>query len=328
VPPDARTLPDADGVAVTLADAELLHEVPDGRVWTPLFGRPALLRLDFTTGAVDTLGTGDGADALTLPFAVTDGGDGTLVVFDAAGGRAVGFDVDGRRLGSRAVPAEVPVIRARTDTRGDWAWTIPVLGADSARLLWHAANTTSPPDTLGALLVPAATVRLPAGDRAIEMAPEGAPRDLWGLLGDGTVWIARSEPFAVEFRLPDGTRTLGGPRPYTPIPSTDADRGTLRGLPAPPEVSVEAIRYAETKGPFLEARAFPDGAVWTWLTQSAPRNDERYAVFRPGRAESDVIVLPRHHRVVGGGAAHVYVGTRNPDGTWRVTRHPRPDLPR
>jgi hypothetical protein len=172
--------------------------------------------------------------------------------------------------------------------------------------------------------VPAATVTIPMGARSYVAPPEFAPRDLWGVLSDGTVWIARGGTHEVEYHLASGVRVVGGPRAFVPVRSSEADRGTMRGLPAPASVSVSALQYAPIKGPFIEARAAQDGSVWSWRTQAAPKQEERYTVFRPGVAETFDVTLPLHHRVVGVGAQHVYVAERLDDGRWRVTRHARP----
>jgi len=210
----------------------------------------------------------------------------------------------------------------RRDTLGGWVSALSERVRNDSVPIVRVGVTGV--DTLGRLLVPAATVTIPMGERSYVAPPEFAPRDLWGVLSDGTVWIARGGTHAVEYVLGSGVRTVGGPHPFAPVRSTDADRGTMRGLPAPASVPVSALQYAPIKGPFTEARAAQDGSVWTWRTQTAPKQEERYTVFRPGVAETFDVTLPLHHRVVGLGTQHVYVAERLDDGRWRVTRHARP----
>jgi len=305
-------------------EVEELHEDADARVWLALYQKPALLRATFgETTTADTLGAlGNAPGQFRMPFAVMDAPGGGVMALDGVARRLVGFTREGQADSVSAVPASVDQFTVRRDTLGAW---VSALGDrsrnDSVPLVRvHAAGV----DTLGRLLVPAATVTIPMGPRSYVAPPEFAPRDLWGVLSDGTVWIARGGTHEVEYHLLSGVRTVGGPRPFVPVRSSDADRGTMRGLPAPASVSASALQYAPIKGPFIEARAAQDGSVWTWRTQVAPKQDERYTVFRPGVAETFDVTLPLHHRVVGIGAQHVYVAERLDDGRWRITRHARP----
>lgn len=313
-----------DAAPLVVDEVEELHEDADGRVWLALYQQPALLRATFGEATTaDTLGAqGNAPGQFRMPFAVMDAPAGGVFALDGVARRLVGFARDGQADSVLSVPESVDQFTVRRDTVGAW---VSALGErsrnDSVPLVRvHAAGV----DTLGRLLVPAATVTIPMGQRSYVAPPEFAPRDLWGVLSDGTVWIARGGSHEVEYHLPSGGRTVGGPRPFEPIRSTDADRGTMRGLPAPATVSASALQYAPIKGPFIEARAAQDGSVWTWRTQSAPKQEERYTVFRPGVAETFDVILPLHHRVVGVGAQHVYVAERLDDGRWRVTRHARP----
>lgn len=319
-----QSLDFTDAAPLVVDEVEELHEDADGRVWLALYQRPALLRATFgTTTTADTLGAlGNAPGQFRMPFAVMDAPGGGVMALDGVARRLVGFARDGGPDTVLAVPEAADQFTVRRDTMGTW---VSALGErsrnDSVPLVRVRATGV---DTLGRLLVPAATVTIPMGQRSYVAPPEYAPRDLWGVLSDGTAWIARGGTHEVEYHLLSGVRTVGGPRPFTPIRSTAADRGTLRGLPAPANVAVNALQYAPVKGPFTEARAAQDGSVWTWRTQTAPKQDERYTVFRPGVAETFDVTLPLHHRVVGVGAHAVYVAERLDDGRWRITRHPRP----
>jgi len=320
----ALALEFTDAAPLVVDEVEELHEDADGRVWLALYQRPALLRATFgATTTADTLGAlGNAPGQFRMPFAVMDAPGGGVMALDGVARRLVGFTRDGTPDTVLAVPESVDQFTVRRDTVGTW---VSALGDrtrnDSVPLVRVRANAV---DTLGRLLVPAATVTIPMGQRSYVAPPEYAPRDLWGVLSDGTVWIARGGTHEVEYHRASGVRTVGGPRPFTPIRSSDADRGTMRGLPAPATVPASALQYAPVKGPFTEARAAQDGSVWTWRTQAAPTQEERYTVFRPGVAETFDVTLPLHHRVVGLGARAVYVAERLDDGRWRITRHPRP----
>ncbi len=320
----AETLSFTDAAPLFLAEVEEVHEDANGRVWVALYQRPGLLRANFgETTTVDTLGAlGNQPGQFRMPFAVMDAPDGGIAALDGVAHRLVGFARDGSPDFVATVPESVDQFLVRRDTLGAWVSALSEqLTGDSVPLMRVSGGSV---DTIARIHTPEATVRIPMGQRSYTAPPEYAPRDLWGVLADGTVWIARGGPHQVDYRLPDGTWTLGGPREYSPISSSDADRGLLRGLPADPGIAVEALTYAPVKGPFIEARASRDGEVWTWRTQTAPKTEERYTVFRPGEAGTGDVLLPLYHRVVGLGMRSVYVAERLDDGRWRVTRHPRP----
>ncbi len=307
-----------------VAEVEEVYEDADGRAWIALYQRPGLLRATFgETTMVDTLGAlGSQPGQFRMPFALMDAPDRGLSALDGVARRLVGFAADGAADSVLTVPATLDQFLVRHDTAGSW---VSALGDnvrnDSVPLVRLSSGEL---DTIAQVHVPKATVTIPLGERSYVAPPEYAARDIWGLLPDGTVWIARGGTHQVDYRLPGGAWTVGGPSPFDRVRSSAADRGLMRGLPAAPGIPVEAMQYAPEKGPFIEARAARDGEVWTWRTQDAPKTTERYTVFRPGEAETRDVMLPLYHRVVGLGLAAVYVAERLDDGRWRVTRHPRP----
>ncbi len=322
--PAAVALSFTDAAPLIVAEVEELHEDVDGRVWIALYQQPGLLRATFgESTTADTIGAlGNAPGQFRMPFAVMDARDGGVVALDGVAKRMVGFARDGAADSVFTIPEQVDQFLVRRDTLGALVSALSSAARnDSVPLVRVSGNTV---DTIARIHVPKATVTIPMGQRSYVAPPEYAPRDLWGVLADGTVWIARGGPHQIDYRMPDGSQTIGGPRAYAAIRSTDADKGFLRGLPAGPSVAQDAIQYAPTKGPFIEARAARDGEVWTWRTQASPRQEERYTVFRPGVAETHDVSVPLYHRVVGLGAQSVYLAERLDDGRWRVTRHARP----
>ncbi len=322
--PSAVALSFTDAAPLIVGEVEELHEDVDGRVWIALYQQPGLLRATF--GAVttaDTLGAlGNAPGQFRMPFAVMDAPAGGIIALDGVAKRLVGFTRDGDADSVVTVPESVDQFLVRRDTLGALVSALSSLSRNDSVPLVRVAGTAV--DTLTRIHVPKATVTIPMGQRSYVAPPEYAPRDLWGVLADGTVWIARGGSHQIDYRLPDGSQTIGGPRAFNAIRSTDADKGFLRGLPAGQSVSQAAIQYAPVKGPFIEARAGRDGEVWTWRTQDAPKQEERYTVFRPGVSETHDVTVPLYHRVVGIGAGAVYLAERLDDGRWRVTRHERP----
>jgi hypothetical protein len=322
--PPAATLAFTNAAPLIVGEAEDVHEDADERVWLALYQLPGLLRATFgATTRADTLGAlGSEPGQFRMPFAVMDAPAGGVFALDGVARRLVGFQRDGTPDSVFSVPTSVDQFLVRRDTLGAWVSALSERTRNDSVPLVRA--TAAGVDTLARVHVPKPTVTIPMGQRSYVSPPEYASRDLWGQLADGTVWIARGGQHQIDYRLPDGSATVGGPRAFVAIKSSEADRGMMRGLPAAANVPVEAIQYAPVKGPFIEARAASDGEVWTWRTQTAPKTEERYTVFRPGSAQTHDVVLPLHHRVVGVGRRSVYVAERLDDGRWRVTRHERP----
>jgi hypothetical protein len=322
-----------DAAPLFLAEVEALHEDAVGRVWLPIYQRPGVLRAQFGAErtVADTFGaSGNAPGEFRMPVAVMGAPGGGVFALDGVARRLVGFTDTGAPDTVLAVPPAIDQFTSTRDTLGAWVSLLSDrVRNDSVPLVratLDGAGATRV-DTLTRVHVPRATMSIPMGERSYNAPPEFTARDLWGALADGTVWVARGGTNAVDYWLRGSTRTAGGPRRVPAVRSTDADRGTMRGLPAPPSVPASALQYAPVKGPFLEARSAPDGDVWTWRTQPAGHVEERYTVFRPGTVETYEVVLPLHHRVVGVGATSVYVAERLDDGRWRVTRHPRPAAP-
>ncbi len=313
-----------DAAPYFVSEVEEVHEDADGRVWFALYQRPGLLRVNFgEVTTADTLGAlGNAPGQFRMPFAVMDAPAGGVWALDGVARRLVGFSRAGSADSVLAVPDGVDQFLVRRDTLGHWISALSDRTRNDSVPLVRVSNDIT--DTIARVFSPPATVRIPMGQRSYAAPPEYAARDLWGALADGTVWIARGGTHQIDYQLPSGARTVGGPRTFSPIKSNDSDRGLMRGLPADASVPIEALQYAPLKGPFIEARAASDGEVWTWRTQLAPKTEERYTVFRPGEAATRDITLPLYHRVVGIGELAVYVAERLDDGRWRVTRHPRP----
>ncbi len=321
----AVALGEADGEFALQGSVEAVVEAGD-HIWWAIYQLPGLGRYNFATGVTDTIGaSGNLPGQFRLPSALFPSPGGGIYALDGVTRRLVQFGSDGSSGSVTNIPAVLDPFFLRRDAEGQWYSALADLSIQDSVPIMTLNPGSERADSVTRLHVPKATVSIPlAGGGRYVAPPEFSSRDLWDVLPNGTVWVARGGPHRVDYRMPDGTWTVGGPRPYTPIASTDADRGTMRGLPAPEGFPAQALQYAPTKGPFLEARAAADGEVWTWLTQPAPATEERYAVFMPGVAETWVVSLPKGHRVVGIGAEWVYVANRESEGSWRVARHPRP----
>ena len=104
------------------------------------------------------------------------------------------------------------------------------------------------------------------GEQTQQAAKVFAPNDFFGVLPDGTAWLARGHENRVDWRAPDGTWTRGHVARATPrCPVTQADRdrvlaqvreqGKQFGMPQDLAITYP---FAETKPPFDFALGRPE----------------------------------------------------------------------
>ena len=154
-------------------------------------------------------------------------------------------------------------------------------------------------------------------------------RDVFGVLPDGTMWIARASNNAVDWLDPDGKWLRGRARPFTRVPvkkeEKDAFLDRIRqqmarmGAPAGVELSYP---FATEKPPFSMGLTNPAGQAW--LQRSREYSDSVPVwdvVGRDGR-EIRTVQLPRGASLAGfGGDGRVYVLLRHSDGSETIARY-------
>jgi len=122
------------------------------------------------------------------------------------------------------------------------------------------------------------------------------PTDVFGVLPDGTVWVARARTMSVDWRAPDGTWTTGPAHPYTRVTVTDEDRKRVmdrlhaRGLPTNVEV---VFPFAKTKPSFEAGIGRPGGEVWLQLSRADEADPISYAVIgKDGKMQRTMLAPP------------------------------------
>ena len=286
-------------------------EIPGGRV---AFADPMARRFhtgDFATGAVDTIGVpvdslpynappslykhpgwvaqlaadtvavvDFGATRTTLwtpaGFArvlpIPDAGGATpVLVYDTLGH---GYKVDFRTVTGGAEPG--------TAMRKD---SLPVL---------RLSLTGGTVDTVARLSVPEfgeATF----GPQKQSVAQIFGPTDIFGVLPDGSVWVARARTMSVDWRTPDGTWTRGPEHRYAKVTVTEEDKKRVmerlhaRGLPSNVEV---VFPFAKTKPSFEAAIGRPGGEVWLQYSRADEAEPITYAVLGKDGAMLRTVTVP------------------------------------
>ena len=166
------------------------------------------------------------------------------------------------------------------------------------------------------------------GEQKQQAATVFAPNDFFGVLANGTAWVARGRDNRVEWRETDGSWSRGKSRKYTGQPVTQADKdrvlaqvreqGKQYGMPQ--EMAIK-YPFADTKPPFEFALGRPNGEVW--LQRPRAREDAAliYDVYgRKGDWQREV-EFPAGASLAGfGETGAIYASLKNDDGTRTVGR--------
>jgi hypothetical protein len=320
-------------------------ELEDGRIVFTDTRNKLFLRADFKDGKLDTLGSRtDSVDSRSpagqykFPGWVSHLGGDTLALVDFSALRTTVWSEAGRPLGVlpiQEVAGNTPIMVYDTLGRGYKIDYQAVLGggqpgrtlrSDSIPVLRFGLRGGSV-DTVARLAAPEYGDAV-FGEEVQQAAKVFAPNDFFGVMPDGTAWVARARENRVDWRSTDGQWTRGEARSYTKVPVTETDKervlaqvreqGKQFGMPQNLRI---VYPFAETKPAFDFALGRPAGEVWL----QRPRKDEAsalvYAVFdRKGRWRRE-IVFPQGASLAGFGAKGVvYASLKNADGTKTVGR--------
>ena len=210
-----------------------VRELPDGHVLVPDPLGKALYRVDMDAGVRTVTGTlGEGPEEYQQPDAAWPmPGDSTLFV-DLGNGRLV-------RLGPNLEFGQAhPIARLQGD--GSFVMALPA-GVDRSGNVYAAALGGYPPnpegrgailriglasgsvDTAGSYKL--GEVVVDESENRISISPIPlSPADAWGVSADGSVVVARSVGYGVDWYAPDGSVTRGDTVAYEPIPITTAEK--------------------------------------------------------------------------------------------------------
>lgn len=154
-------------------------------------------------------------------------------------------------------------------------------------------------------------------------------RDLFGVMPDGSLWVARASNNAVDWLAPDGKWTRGPSRPFEKISVPQAEKDAFleklraqmaqMGAPAGIELSYP---FADQKPPFAAGQTNPAGEVW--LQRSRPWGDSIPiwdVVGRDGK-EIRTVQLPRNTSLAGFGAGgKIYLIVRQEEDQQKIARY-------
>jgi hypothetical protein len=304
-------VPRADGSWVVLGTEEfevLVVDFEAGSV-TP---HPGMTRAEIP-GATVLLAAGD-----------------TLWVGDWGLRRMTAWLPDGRRVDAVPTPEQLrgAFPRAR-DAAGQWYFELSAppgrdgRGVLDSGVVVRADSYLSRFDTVAQITPPeSAEVDRGNGPRMELLVLAG--RDRWGVLPDGTVWIARVQQNKLDVYPPGGAAAKRGRPMADPIlPITETDR-QLYGLRFPEEQrgNLANVRFAFVKPAFERAFAEPSGRVWLFKSAIALDSIRSFQVADTAGWQFSVSV-PSYGTGIGVSTDAILMAEEFPGGT-RLLRFARP----
>lgn len=323
--PEVTLTPAGDSILIPFAEVTDAAWI-EGSRWAILApGGPEANLIDFASGSRRTL-TRPGHGQ---PFNLFRSGD-TLYTGEPLARRTGLWSLAGAPLRteplSDAVRGAVP--RSR-DGEGRFLVEMrPAAGPDGSGNRDSAAvlRLGSTVDTVARLApLDLARVQTNTGERFERRVFSGVDR--WGLLDDGTLWVARVYHNRVDLRAPDGSMKRGQPLPDRVLEVTRADREQfVRTFPEELRSSAEQLPFAPIKAAFTAAFSDAAGRVWLERSRAVADTVQTYhVVSRDGRL-AFIAVVPGNRQVVAASRDQALVTNPARDGIF-LRQAPIPGTP-
>jgi hypothetical protein len=140
--------------------------------------------------------------------------------------------------------------------------------------------------------------------------------DRWGVLPDGTLWVARVYDNRVEWRSPNGHWTRGQALPDRVLEVTRYDRELfLRKFPRELRSTAQELPFAALKPPFEAGLTSSNGDVWLEKSRAPADSSRRYHIVDRGGRLVREVRLPGPGRILALGNHRAMVEEPTPDGT-------------
>lgn len=134
-------------------------------------------------------------------------------------------------------------------------------------------------------------------------------QDRWGVLADGSVWVARVTESRVDWRTAAGATTRGDPLPDRVLPVTQNDRDLfLNRFDSGLRPTVSEIPFVAIKPPFDAALASPAGQLWLVKSRAVGDTLRNYQVIDQAGALASEATHPGHGRILALGNGYALVG--------------------
>lgn len=322
-------------------------ELRDGRIALAELKDKTFLFADFKTGEVvpvgqhaDTIPPTDPAPGKhKLPGHVLQLNGDTVGLLDFASERTTIWNEQGQFLGTlggrgvgghnQPVAYDAKGNAYKEDVRSVLGGLEPgqELMFDSLSILRIAPGDTVA-DTVAKLKLPP-WGRGQFGEQVKMVSTIFAGRDVFGVLPDGSLWVARASNNAVDWLSPARVWTRGPSRPFKKIPvgqmEKDAFLEKLRGqmalMGAPAGIEL-TYPFADEKAAFISGLTNPAGEVWLERARTFGDSVPVWDVVGRDGKEIRVVQFPKASTLAGFGAeGRIYVILRDGEGRQRVGRY-------
>lgn len=294
----------------------------------------AAVVINFRDGSSEPLGAGPGRD-FARPVDLFRAGD-SIYVADWGLRLLTIWNDEGRRVGDVRMPDAIRgVFPKARDAAGRYYFEPPLIAGpdglglrDSAAVVRGDAGLTRF-DTVARLAPPELAEVTRDQRRRFERTIYG-PQDRWGVLPDGSVWVARTLRNRVWWIDPSGTATQGPSLPDPVYEVTEVDRRDfIAQFPPALRTSAEGLPFAMVKPPFEGAFTGPDEKIWFEKSRADVDSARRvHVVDRAGRL-ARWLVVPTRGRIIGVADSALLVAEQWREGVrlLRVTVPPLPGSP-
>jgi hypothetical protein len=241
--------------------------------------------------------------------------DDSVFVADWQRRRLTSWSLQGKPGGALAAADALrgALPRAR-DARGNWYFELrSAPGLDGSGNRDSAAIVRTRPDLTGA-----DTIARLAPLELAEVISDGRRRlerrllsgqDRWGVLADGSLWIARVGQNRVDWRDSAGVTHRGRELPDAVLPVTENDRQLfLQKFDAALRPTVSQIPFVVIKPPFDNALAATDGMVWLVKNRAIGDTLRNYQLINRDGRLAGTASHPGFGRILGLGEGVALVG--------------------
>jgi hypothetical protein len=339
--------------AATFAEAfgliTSVRELSDGSLLLadPLGGM--LVRIDGGLTSMETIGSeGEGPGEYRQPDGIwavdgdnsllVDLGNARLTVVDAAGRLGDGDPIVVPTASGGGPGGMMMAIPGGTDRNGYVYFTgsaYSQAGVRDSIELYRIKPGSGEPETVAMLKAPEMNVATSGGANnqnvSVSPVPLGAA-DTWGVAADGSVYVARTGDYSVEYHAAGGRMNAGDPIDYRPVSigmaekeEWDAERARNGGVGISVSVQngqrqvsmsrstgrraeLNSLEWPDAMPPFATARIRIDSEGNAWVRRSMKAGEPaRYDVFdTSGQLLKSVRMLPGRS-LIGFGAGTAYV---------------------
>jgi hypothetical protein len=312
---DALPLPQSSGEVRELSEIGHIAEVGEDLVVLTQPVTAEALLLQRSTGRLSRIGRrGAGPGEFLWPAQVLATSDSGFALYDGGRNRMTWFTRTGAFVHDSTLPARLASLGPTFDRQGNALGAALPLGtagnSSTVTLLWYDAQA----DAIDSLTTVRPLTRVPVSDDrpGVLAVLQYAPKDVSGILADGTVWVARAEGPKVEWYTRAAGWTSSQHLDLPLHPTTAADQVLEPDLPSRGGRLIP-LPMAEVKGPFADALAAEDGEVWLVLHGVAGDTVTRLLAVAPNGAPR-AYSIPIDQKLAAVGREWVYLSHEDRDG--------------